>query len=87
MERGCNIHVLEYFDKLPRKMFKLKTKLVIVKINALAKNYYMHNLYMINEEYFKFIFLHIQKYYLILISVLIITIRRLCFGCVCISVS
>ena len=21
MEGGCNIHVLEYFDKLPRKMF------------------------------------------------------------------
>ena len=23
MERGCNIHVLEYFDKLPRKNVSL----------------------------------------------------------------
>ena len=53
MERGCNIHVLEYFDKLPRKkcFSKLKTKLVMVsltlwkvKINALAKKIHKHSL-------------------------------------------
>ena len=53
MERGCNIHVLEYFDKLTRKkcFFKLKTKLVMVsltlwkvKINALAKKIHKDSL-------------------------------------------
>ena len=51
MERGCNIHVLEYFDKLPRKKCKLKTKLVMVnltlwkvKINALEKKIHKDSL-------------------------------------------
>ena len=58
MERGSNTHVLEFFDKLPRKNVSLSKKQSLLWSALLYGKipYYMHNLYMINEEYFKFRF-------------------------------